>query len=129
MIAPTDVSWGAFSDEPPWVLDRARLSWRRGLDQVRAATRGEVPELTRPRRLPPGLRVVRVAADLGGAMAAWWAVDRRRGRDASRAGVSRRLRRAAERLGPTYIKLGQIISSGEGLFPEELVEMIWPSLM
>jgi ubiquinone biosynthesis protein len=32
------------------------------------------------------------------------------------------LRRAAERLGPTYIKLGQIISSGEGLFPSELVE-------
>lgn len=26
------------------------------------------------------------------------------------------------RLGPTYIKLGQIISSGEGLFPAELVE-------
>jgi len=28
---------------------------------------------------------------------------------------------AATDLGPTYIKLGQIISSGEGLFPEELV--------
>jgi ubiquinone biosynthesis protein len=28
---------------------------------------------------------------------------------------------AAERLGPTYIKLGQIISSGEGIFPAELV--------
>lgn len=32
-----------------------------------------------------------------------------------------RLRRAFERLGPTYIKLGQILSSGEGIFPEELV--------
>jgi ubiquinone biosynthesis protein len=31
------------------------------------------------------------------------------------------LRQAAEALGPTYIKLGQIISSGEGLFPAELV--------
>ncbi len=28
---------------------------------------------------------------------------------------------AFERLGPTYIKLGQILSSGEGIFPEELV--------
>ncbi len=28
---------------------------------------------------------------------------------------------AAESLGATYIKLGQIISSGEGLFPAELV--------
>ena len=41
--------------------------------------------------------------------------------EASRADISRRLRIAAERLGPTYIKLGQIISSGEGLFPEPLV--------
>ena len=36
-------------------------------------------------------------------------------------GLSRRLRPAFETLGPTYIKLGQILSSGEGVFPEELV--------
>lgn len=36
--------------------------------------------------------------------------------------MSRRLRLAAESLGPSYIKLGQIISSGEGLFPSELVD-------
>ena len=41
---------------------------------------------------------------------------------ASRADISKRLRKAAELLGPTYIKLGQIISSGEGLFPDELVD-------
>ncbi len=39
----------------------------------------------------------------------------------SRAGLSRRLRKAFERLGPTYIKLGQILSAGEGVFPPELV--------
>ena len=54
-----------------------------------------------------------------------WLVRKRRGRfaspEASRADISLRLRKAAEDLGPTYIKLGQIISSGEGLFPEELV--------
>ena len=44
------------------------------------------------------------------------------GVDVSRAGISRRLRIAAERLGPTYIKLGQIISSGQGIFPAELVD-------
>ena len=38
-----------------------------------------------------------------------------------RAGLSRRLRKAFERLGPTYIKLGQILSAGEGVFPPELV--------
>jgi ubiquinone biosynthesis protein len=37
------------------------------------------------------------------------------------ADLSHRLREAAERLGPTYIKLGQIISAGEGIFPAELV--------
>ena len=38
-----------------------------------------------------------------------------------REGLARRLRVAFTRLGPTYIKLGQIISGGEGLFPPELV--------
>ena len=47
--------------------------------------------------------------------------ERRKGEHVSRAGISRRLRVAATDLGPTYIKLGQIISSGEGLFPDELV--------
>jgi len=42
-------------------------------------------------------------------------------REISRAGLSHRLRKAFERLGPTYIKLGQILSSGEGVFPPELV--------
>ena len=55
-----------------------------------------------------------------------WLIRRRRGTfadapEASRAEISHRLREAAEALGPTYIKLGQIISSGEGLFPAELV--------
>ena len=40
---------------------------------------------------------------------------------ASRAGISRRLRTAFEHLGSSYVKLGQIISGGEGLFPDELV--------
>lgn len=31
------------------------------------------------------------------------------------------MRRSFERLGSTYIKLGQIVSGGDGLFPEELV--------
>jgi len=56
------------------------------------------------------------------AVALWALRERRQGGSHSRAGISRRLRRAAERLGPTYIKLGQIISSGEGIFPAELVD-------
>src|SRR5690606_32161470 len=41
---------------------------------------------------------------------------------ASRRGLSKRLRKRFVKLGSAYIKLGQIISSGEGLFPEQLVD-------
>jgi ubiquinone biosynthesis protein len=118
---PADLAFGAFSSHPPWVLDPERLSWSAGIDELRARTRAEAPRLTRKRRLPPGARVVRVGLLLGTALGGWYVGDRRRGMHQSRAGLSRRLRRAFERLGPTYIKLGQILSSGEGLFPEELV--------
>jgi ubiquinone biosynthesis protein len=65
--------------------------------------------------------VVKTARLLVHAVSSWYLFDRPRGRHASRAGLSRRLRKAFERLGPTYIKLGQILSAGEGVFPEELV--------
>ena len=58
---------------------------------------------------------------LGDALARWYLGARRKGGTTSRADLSKRLRDAFERLGPTYIKLGQIISSGQGIFPEELV--------
>jgi ubiquinone biosynthesis protein len=63
---------------------------------------------------------------LGRAVAAWYVVERRQARrqgrpEVSRSGLSRRLRLAFQILGPTYIKLGQILSSGEGVFPPELV--------
>jgi ubiquinone biosynthesis protein len=59
---------------------------------------------------------------VGGALAAWGMTERRGSGEATRAGLSRRLRRAFERLGPAYIKLGQIVSSGKGIFPDELVQ-------
>jgi len=119
---PSDLAVGAFSSHPPWLVDPADLSWTVGIDALRTAQRAEAPALTRRRRLPPGVRVVRVGAVLGGAVVGWAMVERRGTREHSRAGLSRRLRRAFERLGPSYIKLGQILSSGEGLFPEELVD-------
>ncbi len=118
---PADLAVGAFSDDPPWLIEPERLAWRAGIDELRASTRAEAPVLTRRRLLPPGVRVLRVCAFLGGALAGWYVFDRRRGIAVSRAGLSRRLRRAFERLGPTYIKLGQVLSSGEGVFPQELV--------
>lgn len=119
--APADLAIGAFSDDPPWIVDPKAMPWRHDIVAVRKRVRRELPDLIRPQRVPPGMRVVKVVRHLGSAMGRWAWKDRRTGGPVSRAGLSRRLRVAAESLGPTYIKLGQIISSGEGIFPEELV--------
>jgi ubiquinone biosynthesis protein len=121
-MAVTDLHLGAFTDRGPWTVDPDAMTWRRGLDRVRTATAAEVPSLTRRRWLPPGGRVVTVGWRLGKAMAQWYVGARRTGdQSASRTDLSQRLQQAFEKNGPTYIKLGQILSSGEGIFPEELV--------
>ncbi len=124
MTIAEDIEWGTFTDDGPWVLDRDGLLWYPIAGLLRQAARAEVPGLTRARRIPPGLRVITVAGRLIGAIGPWW-LKKKLGRyaspEASRSDISARLRRAVEWLGPTYIKLGQIISSGEGLFPSELV--------
>lgn len=116
-----DTATYAFTDAAPWQVVDEDLRWRIGLDGVRRRTRAQVPELMKPGRLPPGLRVVRSGRVLGSALLMWQLRERPRGGSESRAGVSRRLRQAFATLGPTYIKMGQIISSGEGIFPPELV--------
>ena len=118
---PVDLAVGAFSEAAPWLVHPDHLSWATNLEALRARTADEVPRLLAHRRLPPGRRVVRVATVLGTALTAWYAGARRRGGTESRVNLSHRLRYAFERLGPTYIKLGQIVSSGEGIFPDELV--------
>ncbi|HVX17662.1 MAG TPA: AarF/UbiB family protein [Acidimicrobiales bacterium] len=119
---PGDLDRGVFSDQPPWELPWPhQLVWRYPVPALRDELTAELPRLLEPRLLPPGRRMVGVVRHLGGALAGWALRERRRGGQESIAGLSRRLRKAAEALGPTYIKLAQIISSGEGLFPEELV--------
>ena len=114
-----DLDVGAFSPVGPWLVDPDRMAWRTGIDTLRSEVAAEAPRLVRRRRFPPGGRALRVGAHLGWALGLW--ALRERGTDRSRTGLSRRLRPAFETLGPTYIKLGQILSSGEGVFPEELV--------
>jgi ubiquinone biosynthesis protein len=97
------------------------MPWREGLDDVRRRVRATVPRLVARRRLPPGRRVGRTVWSLGRAVGGWRLRGRRRGGSESRADLSRRLRIGIEELGPTYIKLAQIISAGDGLFPDELV--------
>ena len=120
-----DLAWGAFSDAPPWVLTKESVRWRGLVEGIRVQARTELPSLMTPPRVPPVARLVVVVLRLGVALGPWW-WRRRRNKyaspEASRADLSLRMRRAIERLGSTYIKLAQIISSGEGLFPAELVE-------
>lgn len=120
-----DIEWGNFSESGPWVLDRGSISWSRVAVVLRQQAQAEVPRLIRARKLPPIKRLVIVVAHLGWALLPWfW--NKRRNKFAtpeeSRAYISLRLRHAIEKLGATYIKLAQIISSGEGLFPSELVD-------
>ena len=111
----------SFTEDGPWTLDLDAIAWSVGLPAIRAAAQAKVPRWIRHRILPPGRRVGRTGVVLGVATGGWALTERRTGGPVSRAGLSRRLRKAFVRLGPTYIKLGQIISAAEGLLPEELV--------
>ena len=124
---PGDLHLGTFSENAPWLVDPDDQPWSVGLDSVRAEVRRSVPTLVKSRRLPPIGRLLVTARHLGGAIVLWRLSRRRRTRRsddprASQADLARRLRIACERLGPTYIKLAQLISAGEGLFPDELVK-------
>src|SRR4051794_11341213 len=117
----SDLAIGSFSDHGPWVVDPDAMQWRSDVARRRAQARHQFPAWLKPGALPPLGRGARVVGRVGVAVAGWYVIDRRKGQQAGRRGLARRLRHAFGALGPTYIKLGQIISGGEGLFPEELV--------
>src|SRR6266566_442297 len=116
-----DLAIGSFTDHGPWVVEPESMTWRRDLEQLRENARAEYPRWMETGRLPPLGRLVRVVGRVGSALGVWAVGARRQGPPQSRRDLSHRLRVAFGHLGPTYIKLGQIISGGEGLFPEELV--------
>ncbi|MDE0803928.1 MAG: AarF/UbiB family protein [Acidimicrobiales bacterium] len=120
MTSP-DVAWGAFTDVGPWTVVPSDLSWRDGIDELRARTRLEAPALTRAGVLPPLGRVARTGVRFGAALGQWTVLDRLGGAEGATAALSARLRSAFESLGPTYVKLGQIVSTGSGVFPPDMV--------
>jgi ubiquinone biosynthesis protein len=121
-----DLAIGAFTPHGPWTVDPDAMPWRFAtdtegdIDVLRTEAATLARRLVKPQHIPSVGRVMTVGLRLGSALVGWGIHER--GTPRSRAGLSRRLRPAFERLGPTYIKLGQIISSGEGIFPEELVD-------
>ena len=122
--ASPDTAEFTFTDHGPWVVDpTSTRAGPAGIGVLRSTTRRQVPDLTAsPADPTTGASRASSPAHLGTAMIGWAVKERRPEGRCARAGLSRRLRVAAEHLGPTYIKLGQIISSGEGLFPAELVD-------
>ncbi len=122
MHTSPDLAIGSFTDRGPWVVRPDEIAWQRDVADLREAARAQVPRWTQPGHLPPLGRLARVVGGVGGALAVWAVRARRKGPPHSRRDLSRRLRVAFAHLGPTYIKLGQIVSGGEGLFPEELVD-------
>jgi len=106
-------------------LSEDEISWLKIAPSLRDDARREVPVLTKASKTPPIARLFEVVWVLGKAILPWWLKKRTRrfsDSSASRAYLSLRMRKAIERLGSTYIKLALIISSGEGLFPAELVD-------
>ena len=114
-----DLHLGSFSEHGPWSLAKTPPTWLADVDRLRAEQVRLVPQLVKRPRLPPVVRAVTVGSVIGSSLAVWGL--RHRGKPDSSAELSRRIRRSAERLGTTYIKLAQIISAGEGVFPAELV--------
>ena len=126
-VSPADLSVGAFSAAPPWLVDPAKLRWRAGAPALRSATAAQVPQLLRRRRLPPGRRVVKVGFELGRAVAAWYLIERRRARregrpEGSRSGLSRRLRLAFQEARQEPVAVDQRVELLRKVFRGEVVK-------
>jgi ubiquinone biosynthesis protein len=119
---PDDYAVGSFTNDAPWVVDPDSATWRVGIDRLRQSAASQVPALVRPRRIPP-LRSVTVVARLAWATIPWIARHRRELSDPeAQAELAGLLRLTFERLGCTFIKLGQLVASGEGMIPDPWVE-------
>jgi ubiquinone biosynthesis protein len=118
-LADRDV--GAFTADGPWEVVPGEMPWRAGIDDLRHRAAARVPGMIRSRRLPPARGAV-VAARLLRAVVPWAVRGRgRRDDPAVRSQLPAALRPAFESLGPTFIKLGQLIASAEGMMPETWV--------
>ena len=95
--------------------------WIRESALKRRSLQSTIPELVKKPTFPPIFRLFRTVWEFGRSFVLWKIVDRRKVEFEKKAILYSRFRRSAERLGPTYIKLAQLISAAEGVFPESLI--------
>lgn len=118
----SDEHVGAFTPTGPWIVVPEQMAWRRGIDDLRASAQARVPDLIRPRRLPPA-HGLKVAARLARAVAPPVLRYRKRLRQPeAQQALAGNLRVAFESLGTTFIKLGQLVASSDGMLPDILVQ-------
>ncbi len=95
--------------------------WVREAAASRKALRGSIPDLIRKPKFPPVGRLLVTVFRFGRAYIGWKLKSRKMKPETRNELLYARLRRAAELQGPTYVKLAQLISAAEGVFPEALV--------
>jgi len=96
--------------------------WIQGAHSFRQQIVAGVPRLVNAPSLPPAIRLTHTTLRFGWAFLAWKLFDRGLSNQLRTESLYRRLRIAAERLGPTYVKLAQLISAAEGVFPQALID-------
>jgi len=116
-----DNDFGSFSQNGPWTLTKDQPVWGKGLDAERTKLKQEYKQILATSKIKAFSRLLQLILHVGPPILIWFVIDRRKSKTVSRALLARRLCKAFQKLGPTYIKLGQIISSGEGIFPKEIV--------
>jgi len=89
-----------------------------------AAPRTAVPRVGRGRLVGRALLLMAYLLVVVLHVGAGWLVDRARGRGRAQSRLTRRLVRHLERLGPTYVKFGQMLGSRADLFPAHVTEQL-----
>lgn len=96
--------------------------WIQEADEVRKKISSGIPRLVNAPSIPPVTRLIHTTIRFGWALLSWKVLDRKLSSEKRTESLYHRLRIAAERLGPTYVKLAQLISAAEGVFPQALVD-------
>ena len=101
MTAPADLTFGSFSDEPPWLVDPDEMPWRRSIDdRCGGSCAGRCPSSPARVACPAAPGCSASPATSASPSARGPSAPAARAAATSKADISRRLRIAAEHLGP-----------------------------